>query len=1294
MHDDAIPTLIHGRYRYVSEIGRGGMGRVVLVDDLREGVSRALKWVPAEGDQVSPDAVRQLREFQILSRFQHPNLLRVYEYGRVHPGGGYFFTSERLTGPTVRDLVGAVPEEHSRRVLVELFRALNFLHRQGWVHGDIKPDNLRLRSPIGERHSELCLLDFGLAHPEGRPPEEKILGTVHYMPPERLLGGRIDRRGDLYSAGVLAFQILTGRLPFRGSRKTEIFEGHLRRPPPDPRELAPDLSSELAGLLFALLEKRPEDRPVDAEEVLLILERHWRGTQGPETPDSLVAHVRLREEGGWEAPIAQVMRRVRERCGDGGPVYRGWLKTSASETSTARPMRAASLSSSTGCPGMVIARARERGDLRAFRERILRRLQVQGHAVLCWDAAGYGSIARLVTEVRRMNGRDDLVPGTAAAIRDLLAELGRLTSEAPVTVVVDGANEGNNETFALLGEAVAQDRRLEGLSQVAWVSLVDRFPGAWFAEWLARPDVQRWSRTVDLPRLDAEGVEAALRLRFPGWDPTPKMVDRLREESLGSPSMLERRLIEFVRQGGITRSWSGWNVGELPPPESSPVVERARQSYAKLPELERQLLESLAALDRDVDPVDLQKVAEIPAGRTPELLISLTNKGWLDREPEAGRYRFRRRFLGIAVRSTIDPRRLQRLHRVAGDLVEAQQEGRGSDETWAQLSRHRIESDQLAASWVPLLQFVEHGAKEGDPSARIRQAESFLEKDAWTPVPGLTAEHRGVLHDGLGMLRLRQGDVGGAEREWRLAERFFAGGEVSPRRRGRLHTRLGALLLRKGEAAEALPRLRGSLRGLAGHDRGDLLRKHLLLLAEANLMRGDPGASKELWDAIDKIDPPVDHALDAEGVLLRADHAIALGHVLIAREQLAAGLIRIEESGDQQAAWCAWLLGRLYEVRREDGAARQQYRLAGEIFQRQQQPLWEARALLDLAEALERARRVGDAERTLLRAERQLSRSGGESDRPRLLWLRSALLGDGGWVKEARATLLALGEWGDRLSHSRWRWEGYLLEAVLTLRSGHLRRATELLEGAAHPRSAPHKHLAETWSRWSVLAMRLALRKGRPSAALRVGEEALAEARELTDAGGLAPIWRERIRLLQTLGCEQDAQRIGAQLNMRVQDEVPDAEAGGEELAEHFSRLAREAERLGDLSQASIHLEEALFHALRVRALPLSAILPLRLALVRARDDQATEVASRQAWRRLVRSDVRLGRVEVLCLWAQARMRAGDVEASARLRRAAVREIARWSENIPLGHDLYTLARGLHADASVLDAITEAIRSS
>ena len=113
--DEQFLELIHGRYRYVEEIGRGGMGRVVLVDDLRDDCQRALKWVDELGEASLAEAVRQLREFQILSRFQHPNFLRVYEYGRVVPNGGTFFTSEVLTGPTVGGLIGCSHPEVGRR---------------------------------------------------------------------------------------------------------------------------------------------------------------------------------------------------------------------------------------------------------------------------------------------------------------------------------------------------------------------------------------------------------------------------------------------------------------------------------------------------------------------------------------------------------------------------------------------------------------------------------------------------------------------------------------------------------------------------------------------------------------------------------------------------------------------------------------------------------------------------------------------------------------------------------------------------------------------------------------------------------------------------------------------------------------------------------------------------------------------------------------------------------------------------------------------------------------------------
>ena len=200
-----IPSVIHRRYRYLDDLGEGGMGRVILVEDLaRASAVCALKWVPTS-DPPSRQQARHTREFRILTRFDHPHLLRVFNLGRDDAACGQYFTCEHLAGPLANDLIGRADDEIIVTILVQLFRTLGYLHNQKWVHGDLKPTNVMLRSPLGDDVPQMCLFDFGLAHLEGRPPEEKIVGTLHYMPPEMILGGRLERRGDLYSAGVCAY---------------------------------------------------------------------------------------------------------------------------------------------------------------------------------------------------------------------------------------------------------------------------------------------------------------------------------------------------------------------------------------------------------------------------------------------------------------------------------------------------------------------------------------------------------------------------------------------------------------------------------------------------------------------------------------------------------------------------------------------------------------------------------------------------------------------------------------------------------------------------------------------------------------------------------------------------------------------------------------------------------------------------------------------------------------------------------------------------------------------------------
>ncbi len=1315
---EGLPRLIQGRYLYNGEIGRGGMGRVVQVTDLKAGVARALKWVEDNSVNGSAEAIRHLREFHILSRFKHPNLLRVFDYGRDLQTGGYFFTSELLTGPSVRDLILHSALEDRRRVLIELFRALHFLHRQGWVHGDVKPDNLRLRHTLESHLSELCLLDFGLAHPEGRPPEEKILGTVHYMPPERLVGGRIDRRGDLYSAGVLAFQMITGRLPFEEERKTRVFEGQLHHSPPQLRDLVPNVSVSISNLIAALLERRAEDRPSDAEEALRILFEEWHEpgeeATGPETTNTLLAYARVRDTSLWDGPIAQIERRVRERCGEGGPVYRGWLKTAASESSSARPMSAASITASAGAQGMVVVRGQNRGDLRLFRSEVLRRLQLHGHLVLRWNAGNESSPTLLHKEIlAHLAGTNeqsefhangpiaDEKPapppksGGRVSVEPILRDLAILGTTSPVIILVEGAHTASHQTFELLSEVVSNERRLAGLDHVVWITLVDRYPGAWFSSWSAREEVRRWARAIQLPLFCAEGIETFLRTRFPGWRPGSNFVFRLLESSGGGLSRLENQICDHVNRKQFIRTWGAWEAADLPLYRDSPIVRRAQSSLEKLGSEELRLLEVLCVHDEPADPITIQKLAGCAAGKTPEILVSLIDKGWIIRDSQDGTYQFRRRFQAVAVTGLLGPPDRLTLHQKAGDLLEEEQAASWSTRMWTRLARHRVESGQLSKAWGPIVRMLDATIVEGNPGEALRRAEDYLQKERTSSQTVLDDEQRASIHDGIGLLRLRQGDPKGAEKAWRIAEKLYSAGEVDPMRLARLHCRLGSLVMRLGNIDDSLPRLRSSLSALCGKDDADLTHRHLLLIVEAHLIRGEPRASRDLWQRLDQMIEPSDLTLLAQECLLRADHAISFGQHIVARDLLRKGIQRIETGGVIVSGWVAWLLGRLYEIRGYGASARHQYRIAAGLFERQLHPLWEGRALIDFARRLQAESRNEEAEHALLRAERQLRRTGCEVDRPKLLLLRAALLTDEGWVRESKSTLRELEKWGQRFPKAPWRWEGGLVEARLALRTGHLSAAAQLLRGAAHPHAAPHRHQGQIWCRWSVLAMRCALRQGFPRQALKIGERAISEARDSCDAQALQPVWRERLHLFKTLGCSDEAEKLEAQLAEFETDsgKYPAAE-GGEEQAERLSLLGKEAESSGDLSRANAHFEEALFHALRVRSVPLCLILPLRLALLRERSDNSTELLARRAWLHLNRSQIKLGRVEVLCLWARARERAEDCQAATKLRRAAIRETVRWSKEIPLSHRLLTLGQGLQADEKALLALSRAIAAS
>ncbi|HEX5505348.1 MAG TPA: serine/threonine-protein kinase, partial [Thermomicrobiales bacterium] len=266
---DPLVGATLGRYRVDARLGRGGMATVYRAHDPAFGRVVALKVLdPAlTGDPAFVQ--RFLREARAIARLQHPNILPVYDVGE-QDGEGYL-VMQYVTGGTLRDRLrvprGArvlAPAE-AAALLAPVGAALDYAHRQGVLHRDVKPTNILLTE-----QDHPFLADFGLAKGfdqdgvSGLTATGMMIGTPEYMSPEQGQGGALDGRSDLYSLGVVLYEALTGRTPFRGETANEtpvsIVVRHVTAPPPPPRALNPALSPAVEAVLLRALAKSPDER--------------------------------------------------------------------------------------------------------------------------------------------------------------------------------------------------------------------------------------------------------------------------------------------------------------------------------------------------------------------------------------------------------------------------------------------------------------------------------------------------------------------------------------------------------------------------------------------------------------------------------------------------------------------------------------------------------------------------------------------------------------------------------------------------------------------------------------------------------------------------------------------------------------------------------------------------------------------------------------------------------------------------------------------------------------------------
>ncbi len=242
-----------GRYRVVRPLGQGGMGAVYAAHDPVLDRSVALKFFPPTTEHET----RLLEEARAASALDHPCIGTVYEVGK-DASGRSFIAMAGYSGGTLRDRLrrGPLPTEEAVRIAVQVADALDAAHARGILHRDVKPENL-----LFDATGRVKVVDFGIARAVGQDGCSRSTGgTVAYMSPEQLAGEAVDGRSDLWSLGVVLFEMLTGDRPFQGGDRAALLKAIQEARPPDLRGLRPDLNSALASVISRTLAGAPGER--------------------------------------------------------------------------------------------------------------------------------------------------------------------------------------------------------------------------------------------------------------------------------------------------------------------------------------------------------------------------------------------------------------------------------------------------------------------------------------------------------------------------------------------------------------------------------------------------------------------------------------------------------------------------------------------------------------------------------------------------------------------------------------------------------------------------------------------------------------------------------------------------------------------------------------------------------------------------------------------------------------------------------------------------------------------------
>jgi len=634
----SVGVFINPRYEVLELLGEGASGRVYRASD---------GWFddrPVALKVLHPGALTDetLREFQAefasLARFQHPNLVQVFDFGTAADGSTHFLAMELLPGRTLGDLPTPLPRKPLLSLLLQICQALDYIHARGFLHQDIKPGNLLLTSD----DRQVKLADFGMAV---GPDRERLAGrggTLRFMAPERFSGAAADPRGDLYSLGAVLFFLATGKAPFEDIPDRDLLDRMMQGPPEIPAGLPEAWPQEMAKVLHTLLDPAPGRRYPSAAALLdavnratgagLILDtqatRHSLAHGVPlvgrdEERSELVQCLSLLQDGSAAAPRL-ILLQGEAGIGKSRLLQEARLRAQLDGLHVVEGSFATSREIPLGPWPEILRRMSDR--LSALPEAPLEQEPLRGlqpRIESLWQTAATSVKSR---------GRTETDPSARHQLLSLVTDwLQGACAHVPTLLCLEDLPAATPMAWEILWRLVRSPKPTPML-------VLTTHRGASRTREIQRRLRGAPTRTMELQRLNPDQVADLLSAMLGLQEAPRSLVTAVHRTTAGNPSLVEETVSALIAQGRLVRGPEGWSLrGELDASLDLPtsVEDLLQHRMTRLSQDDARLLEALAVGAGPVSAAELATVLEAEPWEVERALGRLTMRGLVEEHTHA-----------------------------------------------------------------------------------------------------------------------------------------------------------------------------------------------------------------------------------------------------------------------------------------------------------------------------------------------------------------------------------------------------------------------------------------------------------------------------------------------------------------------------------------------------------------------------------------------------------------------------------------------------------------------------------